>query len=279
MMSVISMVLMVTLFLSELISFMTLETQTSVMLDANTDTTLRINFNVTFLELHCDYLSVDVWDSIGTNRQNVTKNVEKWQVNASILINFIFINLFFSCLVTFLTQSFSPNSTRQVDSEGNKKVFQGRNKEVRMVKYEEHDKTLEELHENGVHAVPLTTQTFNDHLSSTDHGLVFVNFYAPWCIWCQRLHPTWESFAEYVEEEEMPLSVVQVDCVENAKLCSDQRIGAFPTLRWFQDGKAVMPDYKSDRTVSALNSYATRKLDAISRYKDWEEKAKTNREY
>ena len=83
MMSVISMVLMVTLFLSELISFMTLETQTSVMLDANTDTTLRINFNVTFLELHCDYLSVDVWDSIGTNRQNVTKNVEKWQVNAS----------------------------------------------------------------------------------------------------------------------------------------------------------------------------------------------------
>ena len=109
MMSVISMVLMVTLFLSELISFMTLETQTSVMLDANTDTTLRINFNVTFLELHCDYLSVDVWDSIGTNRQNVTKNVEKWQVNAS-KIYFYKSCLFLSCHFShsiILTQLYS----------------------------------------------------------------------------------------------------------------------------------------------------------------------------
>ena len=65
-----------------------------------------------------------------------------------------------------------------------------------------------------------------------------------------------------------------MDCVENAALCSAQKIQAFPTVRWFQDGQGVLPDYKSDRTVSAFNSFASRKLEANERYKDWEEKAK-----
>lgn len=39
-----------------------------------------------------------------------------------------------------------------------------------------------------------------------------------------------------------------------------------------------MPDYKSDRTVNALNSYASRKLEADEKYKDWEKKAKATGE-
>jgi thiol-disulfide isomerase/thioredoxin len=40
--------------------------------------------------------------------------------------------------------------------------------------------------------------------------LVFSVQYAPWCVWCQRLHPTWEAFAEHVEEEKIPVRVVKV---------------------------------------------------------------------
>ena len=167
---------------SELTAFLTTDISTEVSLDVNDAPTLRINFNVTFLSLHCDYVSVDVWDALGDNRQNITKNVEKWQM----------------------------------DEEGKKRIFAGRNKEVREVKHEEHDATLEEMHENGVHAVVVNKATFDSFVTSSDYA--FVNFYAPWCIWCQRLHPTWEQFAEKVEEEKMPIKVGQVRKVERKKL-------------------------------------------------------------
>ena len=34
--------------------------------------------------------------------------------------------------------------------------------------------------------------------------------YAPWCVWCQRLHPTWEALAEAVEEEKIGTKIVKV---------------------------------------------------------------------
>ena len=39
-------------------------------MDANTDTLLRINFNVTMLDLPCEYAAVDVVDVIGTNKRD-----------------------------------------------------------------------------------------------------------------------------------------------------------------------------------------------------------------
>mmetsp|Transcript_15649 Transcript_15649/g.46975 ORF Transcript_15649/g.46975 Transcript_15649/m.46975 type:complete len:90 (-) Transcript_15649:1269-1538(-) len=44
---------------------------------------LRINFNVTMLDLQCEYATVDIVDALGTNSMNVTKNVEKWQLDAA----------------------------------------------------------------------------------------------------------------------------------------------------------------------------------------------------
>jgi len=75
----------------------------------------------------------------------------------------------------------------------------------------------------------------------------------------------------------MPIAVGQVDCVENANLCSTQKIAAFPTIRWFARQEAVLPDYKQDRTVNALNSFASRKLENEEKYKKWEENAALNK--
>jgi hypothetical protein len=56
-------------------------------------------------------------------------------------------------------------------------------------------------------------------------------------------------------------------------LCKDERIMAFPTLRWYQEGKAIMPDYKGDRSVEKLLEYAKNKIDAFTddEYEDEEE--------
>lgn len=56
------------------------------------------------------------------------------------------------------------------------------------------------------------------------HHYTFINYHAPWCVWCQRLEPVWEAFAERVQSENLPVSVVRVDCVANPKHCTDQKI-------------------------------------------------------
>jgi len=237
-MSLCAMSVMAVLFLSETMAFAKTKIATSITVDENREPQIRLNFNITMLDLHCDYVSVDVWDALGTNRQNVTKNVDKWQI----------------------------------DSEGQRRIFSGRNREAREVVHDEHDRTLEEMHaEDGVHAVELTEGNFDEFMQAND--MAFVDMFAPWCVWCQRLAPTWEKFATEVKKENMPIGVGKIDCMAQANLCRKQKVMAFPTLRWFQNGEPVTPDYKMDRTVDALVGFAKRKLEMDERYKKWQETA------
>jgi len=239
-MSLCAIAVMGILFFSETLAFARTIMDTSIALDENDQPQIRLNFNMTLMDLHCDYVSVDVWDTLGTNRQNVTKNIEKWQL----------------------------------DESGQRRIFSGRNREQREVVHEEHEETLQELHEDGVQAVELTPETFQGFLDG--HEMAFIDMYAPWCIWCQRLHPTWEKFGEEVHKLGMPVGVGKVNCVVHAQLCKDQKVMAFPTLRWYKAGEAILPDYKMDRTVAALTGYAKRKLEMEQKYKDWENKNAEN---
>jgi len=42
---------------------------------------IRINFNITMLDVPCEFATVDILDVLGTNQQNVTKNIEKWNLD------------------------------------------------------------------------------------------------------------------------------------------------------------------------------------------------------
>ena len=123
-MSLCAMLVMALLFSAETIAFASSSISTEIALDDNSAPTIQLNFNITLFALQCDYVSLDVWDVLGTNRQNVTKNIEKWQI----------------------------------DADGTRKTFSGRNRETREVKHEEHDESLHELHENGVHVTPLQSK-------------------------------------------------------------------------------------------------------------------------
>jgi len=234
-MSLLALLTMVVLFFNESLAFTRSSIETSITLDDSMVKQIKINFNVTFMDSHCDYLDVDVVDDLGTNRRDVTKNVEKWQL----------------------------------DDEGKKRIFNGRNREQRLLKDQDHAQTLEEMHENGVHVAVLDTKEhFQEFVKR--NPMSFINFYAPWCIWCQRLHPTWEKFAEKVEAERLPVGVANVDCVSNNALCRELRIMAFPSLRWYTSGEPVQPDYKQDRTVDSIYGFAKRKIEMDERYKNWE---------
>jgi len=239
-MSVCAMLVMGVLFFAETMAFARTRVMTEIALDDNSDPLVQLNFNISLHALPCDFVSVDVWDVLGTNKQNVTKNVEKWQL----------------------------------DESGARRAFSGRNRETREVKHEVHVETLEELHEDGVHAPNLDEREFKEFLLK--HDMAFVNFYAPWCVWCQRLHPTWEKFAEAVDGDDMPVGVANVDCVAQANVCREQSILAFPCLRWYENGEYKGPDYKLDRTVNALVGHASRKLDASKKYHNWKDDKKAS---
>lgn len=72
----------------------------------------------------------------------------------------------------------------------------------------------------------------------------------------------------------MPVGVGKLDCMQESDLCRDNKVMAFPTVRWYDNGKAVTPDYKMDRTVQALTGFAKRKLEMNDKFKDWEKGAK-----
>lgn len=77
-MSLCAMLVMGLLFSAETLAFAKTKISTEIALDDNTAQQIQLNFNITLYALQCDYVSVDVWDVLGTNKQNVTKNIEKW---------------------------------------------------------------------------------------------------------------------------------------------------------------------------------------------------------
>jgi thiol-disulfide isomerase/thioredoxin len=246
-MSVAAAVFMGLMFCVELWAFLQNETETGVVLDTNQDPYLRINFNLTMLDLPCDFAAVDVVDVIGTNRMNITKNVDKWSV----------------------------------DADGRRSMYKGRNKEARAIKHDDHH-DLDELHANGVHAAPLNDADFADSIRAVPAALV--NFYAPWCIWCQRFEPTYEALAETVEafnreavDEDggqgehapLPVSIFKVDCPANQAVCGQQQVRAFPTVRLYKDGAPAGADYKEDRTVTALMNFLKVRVQFDEMNKGW----------
>ena len=65
------------LFVAELWGFLSTQIHTNVVIDNMNDQLLRINFNITTLDLPCEFAVIDVVDVLGTRNDNITKNVNK----------------------------------------------------------------------------------------------------------------------------------------------------------------------------------------------------------
>ena len=127
---------------------------------------IRINFNITMLDLRCDYSVIDVVSVLGT-AQNVTANITKHGIDG--------------------------DGVRQTLSEGKNRD----QKDISLYDTEIED-TLEELHADGEDAIPLNKQELE--LYKEQYEFLFVDFYASWCSHCVQLHPTWETLGTYEVE-------------------------------------------------------------------------------
>jgi thiol-disulfide isomerase/thioredoxin len=248
--STLAILTMSTLFFLETKAYFSSSLVTSLALDSNTESQIRVNFNITMMDLKCDFATIDVVSVLGT-QQNVTKHISKFPI----------------------------------DQNGVRQGYRSRNRDQHDVLLFDSgvEESIEELHADGEDAVSLDESMLQVALEENTY--VFVDFFANWCSHCRDLAPTWETFAEvmYIAAEhrvdnaleanpnhpghkysdaeydeavkvELPVLIGKVDCVDHGDLCMKYEIAAYPTLKFFVEGKEV-GDYRGHRTVVELTHF------------------------
>ncbi|MED6160877.1 Protein disulfide-isomerase 5-4 [Stylosanthes scabra] len=224
--SIVAALAMIFLFGMELSNYLSVSTTTSVIVDKSSDGEfLRIDFNISFPALSCEFASVDVSDVLGTNRLNITKTVRKFSIDSNL---------------------------RPTGAEFHSGPV------ANIIK---HDEQVEEESVEG--ALILTSHNFDKY--SHLFPITVVNFYAPWCYWSQRLKPSWEKAAKIIKERYDPeidgrIILGKVDCTEEGDLCRRHHIQGYPSIRIFRKGSDIRDDhgehdhesYYGDRDTDSL---------------------------
>jgi len=88
-----------------------------------------------------------------------------------------------------------------------------------------------------------------------------VAFVAPWCGHCQRMVPEYSKAAKGLAPL-IPVYAVDCDAEENKRLCADQGVKGFPTVKLFPRGaKLGSMTYESgERTANGFFNWASRRV-------------------
>jgi thiol-disulfide isomerase/thioredoxin len=140
------------------------------------------------------------------------------------------------------------------------------NENTRLDEMTDHPTTVEHAdvyHDGDQISTQMKTETFFPMLTSKP--IVLVNYYAPWCIWSQRLSPVWEKAAQLLKDEELDGEVMlaKVDCTARQErvICWQQQVSAFPTVMVYQDRRTwSKTGYNGDRTPEAIVAYVKKML-------------------
>uniref|UniRef100_A0A7S2GNX8 Thioredoxin domain-containing protein n=1 Tax=Haptolina brevifila TaxID=156173 RepID=A0A7S2GNX8_9EUKA len=245
--SFIGTVVMITLFVFELNAYFKVTTTTTLVVDELADDMLRMNFNVTLHQVPCDYLTLDVSDTTGLSRHNITKDILKWRLDQH--QNIIETNTAHTAR-TLMEQNRHPDTEHETHGGVYDHLVDEED-------YEPPDTNLSQ---------PLTEDTFKPFLQ--EHELTVVNFFAPWCIWCRRFEPVYVDAASKIPDLHFHghARLSQVDCVANQAFCSKSQIRAYPTVRMYKDGDPVNFElYTGARTVGALLSFIQQQMDQYNK--------------
>uniref|UniRef100_A0A8D2Q9E3 protein disulfide-isomerase n=1 Tax=Zonotrichia albicollis TaxID=44394 RepID=A0A8D2Q9E3_ZONAL len=75
----------------------------------------------------------------------------------------------------------------------------------------------------------------------SEHQLLLVEFYAPWCGHCQQLAPAFAQAATELRNESSPARLGKVDATAQTALATEFGITSYPTLKLFRDGNRTHP--------------------------------------
>jgi len=237
--TVLAALLCIALFACELSSFLTVSTRTRIVMDSNQDKLLRINFDIQMFDLACDYVSVGVWDSFGSDRLNITRNIQK----------------------------------QRIDHAGKDKGHSYTDDELVELDFRDSSMSTEEKEE-----LDSDWTSTSDHFKHNDfqsvidsHDFTFVLFYADWCPPCRAFKPTYNEFESTINDKKEQLKdadglipnsrVLKINCVDFKQACIDEAIQSFPTVRLYRrtaslNAQRQFSSYDGQRTLPALMQWS-----------------------
>ena len=103
-------------------------------------------------------------------------------------------------------------------------------------------------------AVQLTREEFYEALKGEKP--VLVDFWAPWCTYCRRIHAAYESIAEEYRDA---LLVAKIDIDVEPALTEEEKIELVPTLKLYQNGK-VLGSIVAPESKAAIEAFIQENL-------------------
>ena len=87
--------------------------------------------------------------------------------------------------------------------------------------------------------IELTPENFARVVEAPSSGNVFVEFYAPWCPFCQRLEPIWSELPEKLRDAGVPTTIARMNVDTYTEYGEAFDVSGFPTLILFKDGVPI----------------------------------------
>ncbi|NWU84171.1 PDIA2 isomerase, partial [Onychorhynchus coronatus] len=106
-------------------------------------------------------------------------------------------------------------------------------------KEKEEDEVLSDEIKEEDNVLVLHEHNFARALS--EHQLLLVEFYAPWCGHCQQLAPAYTRAATELKNESSLARLGKVDATAQTALANEFNITSYPTLKLFRDGNRTHP--------------------------------------
>ncbi|XP_027909347.1 protein disulfide isomerase-like 5-4 [Vigna unguiculata] len=219
-------------------SYLTVSASTSVIVDKSSDHHYLRNFNNSFPEVSYEFASTDVGDMVETERINIEKTVRKFSSDSN------------SGLTSAEFRSDTITNVVKHDGEVDGESVEG--------------------------SFSLTTHNFDNYVYQ--FPITVVNFYTPWCSWCQRLEPAWDKTTKIMIERYDPeidgrIILAKVDCTLEADLCRRHHIQGYPSIRVFREGSDVRKvhghheheTYYGDRDTESLTQFVENLVASLPR--------------
>jgi len=107
-------------------------------------------------------------------------------------------------------------------------------------------------------ALQLTQANYQDTLNN--NKVVFINFYADWCMFSQQLAPIFHQSADIIHEEYQNVKIARVDCEMEQRIALENSVSKYPTIKLFRNGKPLRKEYRGQRSVDAFSAYIKQQM-------------------